>query len=157
MESMNTRLNSVLVLIATLLLALTLAPSAAKADTAMGPSPASRLVQNLNPANWTMPQWKMPDFKSLLPGQQEKTRIKKKKEGLFTEIGDTASNSWAKTKEMFNPQKLSPARMFPASARTPSQSEPSKPGFFKSLFTPEPPKKEVETVTDFLRQSRPSP
>ena len=154
---MKTRLNSMLALTATLLLASTLAPSAAQADTVIEPSPASKLVQNLNPANWTMPQWKMPDFKSLLPGQQEKTRIKKKKDGLFTELTDTASNSWAKTKEMFNPQKLSPARMFPASARTPRQSEPAKPGFFKSLFTPEPPEKEVETVTDFLRQSRPSP
>ncbi len=154
---MKTRLNSMLALTATLLLASTLAPSAAEADTVIEPSPASKLVQNLNPANWTMPQWKMPDFKSLLPGQQEKTRIKKKKDGLFTELNETASNSWAKTKEMFNPQKLSPARMFPASARTPRQSEPAKPGFFKSLFTPEPPEKEVETVTDFLRQSRPSP
>ena len=155
---MKTRLNSVVGLTAALLVAWIVGQSPAAADTLVEPSPMGRLVQGLNPANWTMPEWKMPNFQSLLPGQEEKTRIKKKKDGLFDEMSQTASNSWTKTKKMFDPQKLNPARMFPASARTPAKpSAPEKPGFFRSLFAPEPPEKEVETVTDFLRQSRPSP
>ena len=150
---MKTRLNSLLGLTAALLLAWTLNQTPASADTVIGPSPMTRLVNGLNPANW-----KMPDFRSILPGQEEKTRIKKKKDGLMSEVTTTASNTWTKTKEVFDPQKLNPARMFPASARTPSKREEStKPGFFRSLFTPDPPEKDVSTVTDFLRQSRPTP
>jgi hypothetical protein len=153
MDSMNTRLNSVVGLTAALLLAWTLNQSTARADELVPPTPMQRIVNGLNPANW-----RMPDFRSLLPGQEEKVRIKKKKDGLFTEVSDTAANSWAKTKEMFNPQKLNPARMFPASARTPSSREDAnKPGFFQSLFSPQPPEKEVTTVNDFLKQSRPTP
>ena len=112
-----------------------------------------RLVNGLNPANW-----KMPDFKSILPGQDEKTRIKKKKDGLMTEMTTTASNSWTKTKEVLDPQKLNPARMFSASNKTNStREEPAKPGFFRSLFTPDPPEKKDLTVTDFLGRSRPTP
>lgn len=155
---MNTRLNSVVGLTAALLLAWTLNQTPATADTVIGPSPMSRLVSGMNPANWTMPQWKMPDFKSIIPGQDEKTRIKKKKDGLFTEVKTSASNSWTKTKEVLDPQKLNPARMFPAAARTPAnRAESDKPGFFGSLFAPEPPEKGVSTVTDFLRQDRPTP
>lgn len=150
---MNTRLNSVLGLTAALLLVWTTQQPAAFADELVPPTPMQRIAHGLNPANWTMP-----DFRSLLPGQDEKARIKKKKDGLFTEVSETASNSWTKTKEMFNPQKLNPARMFPASARTPSSNEAAnKPGFFQSLFAPKPAEKEVSTVNDFLRQSRPSP
>ena len=150
---MRTRLNSVVGLTAALLLAWTLEQTPASADTVIGPSPMARLVNGLNPANW-----KMPDFRSILPGQDEKTRIKKKKDGLMSEVTTTASNSWTKTKEVLDPQKLNPARMFPASNRTNSKNEePAKPGFFRSLFTPEPPKKEVSTVSDFIGQSRPSP
>ena len=155
---MKTRLNSVVGLTAALLLAWTLNQTPASADTVIEPTPMGRFVSGLNPANWTMPQWKMPDFKSIMPGQAEKTRIKKKKDGLFSEVKSTASNSWTKTKEVFDPQKLNPARMFPASTRTPSKTtEPAKPGFFRSLFAPKPEEKEVSTVTDFLRQSRPTP
>ena len=150
---MNTRLNSVVGLTAALVLAWTTHQSIAVADELVSPTPMQRIAHGLNPVNW-----RMPDFRSLLPGQEEKTRIKKKKDGLFTEVSETASNSWTKTKEMFNPQKLNPARMFPASSRTPSNKEAAdKPGFFQWLFTPEPPEKEVSTVNDFLRQSRPAP
>ena len=150
---MKTRLNSVVGLTAALFLAWAVGSTTASADTLVEPSPMGRLVSGLNPANWTMP-----NFRSILPGQEEKARIKKKKDGLFTEVSGTAANSWAKTKEIFNPQKLNPARMFPASARTPSSREDSKePGFFQSLFSPQPPEREVTTVNDFLKQSRPSP
>jgi hypothetical protein len=119
----------------------------------------AQIASGLNPLNWRMPQWKMPNFRRLLPGNEEKARIKNKKDGLFDEVGKTASNSWNKTKTALDPQKLNPANFFTASARTPSAPKAKeKPGFFRSLFAPEP---EVEksnaTVTDFLRQSRPGP
>jgi hypothetical protein len=127
------------------------------ADTTVEPSPIGQMARGLNPANWRMPQWTMPNFRELLQGNDEKARIKKKKDGLFDEVTKTASNSWSKTKQTFNPQKLSPANFFPASARTPSaRKQKEKPGFFRSLLTPQPPVQEKNsTVTDFLRQPRP--
>ncbi len=116
------------------------------------PSPMAGMFSNLNPANWTMP-----DFKGMLPGREEKARIVEKKDGLFTEVRKTASTSWSRTKEVFNPQKLNPVNFLPASSRTASPAQEAKPGFFKSLFTPAPPEPErVETVQDFLKQSRPN-
>ena len=111
----------------------------------------------LNPANWKMPSFKMPTFQNLMPGTDEKARITKKKDGLFQEVGQTASNSWKKTKEVFNPQKLNPTNFFTASSRTPSSTSEKKPGFFSSLFSPAPAEKASGTVTDFLRQDRPNP
>lgn len=127
--------------------------SQATAQEAEPATPFGQMVSKLNPANWTMP-----NFRGLLPGQDEATRIKTRKDGLVTEVKQSASNSWKKTKEVFNPQKLNPANYFStASARM--DDEPvaeTKPGFFSSLFTP----KEVETektstVQDFLKQDRP--
>lgn len=128
--------------------------SRAVADDVIQPSPMAQMLSGLNPANW-----KMPNFKSLLPGKEEKTRIKQKKDGLLSEVTQTASSSWTKTKQVFNPQKLNPINYFPASARTPSSNQPEpQPGFFRSMFfPPSEPVKENETVTDFLRQSRPTP
>ncbi|MGI9473432.1 MAG: hypothetical protein ACR2NZ_17960 [Rubripirellula sp.] len=134
--------------------------SKATADTVVEPSPAGQITSALNPANWKMPKFKMPSFKALLPSNDEQTRIKKKKDGLFDEVGKSASNSWGKTKQALNPQNLNPAKFFPASARTPSTKEvkeESKPGFFRSLFSAPPKDESDATVTDFLRQSRPSP
>ena len=124
------------------------------------PITIGQMASGLNPMNWKMPQWKMPNFRGMLPAQEEKARIKKKKDGLLSEVTQTASNSWSRTKDALNPQKLNPANFFTASARTPSTSEKeeTKPNFFSSLFTPaEEPADSNATVTDFLRQSRPSP
>ncbi|MFK8110895.1 MAG: hypothetical protein AB8B91_01760 [Rubripirellula sp.] len=124
------------------------------------PSAIGKMASGLNPANWKMPSWKMPSFKALMPGQDEQARITKKKDGLFSEVGKTASNSWTKTKEVFNPKKLNPVNFLTASARTPAAQpqQESKPGFFHSLFNPrgdEP--QDDATVTDFLSHSRPAP
>lgn len=156
---MNTMAKHVAVGAAALAMVMFADLSKASADEVIAPSPASQFASKLNPANWKMPKFKMPNFKALLPTNDEQARIKKKKDGLFDEVGKTASNSWGKTKEALNPQNLNPAKFFPASARTPSTkevTEEKKPGFFRSLFSP-PPQDESETVTDFLRQSRPSP
>ena len=118
------------------------------------------MASGLNPMNWRMPQWKMPNFRELLPAQEEKAAIKKKKDGLFDEVTQTASRSWNRTKKALNPQKLNPVNFFPASARMPSSNrqEEAKPGFFRSLFTPsEAPADSSSTVSDFLSQSRPQP
>ncbi len=115
----------------------------------------------LNPLNWQMPKFQapkfsMPKFSSLLPGQDEKQRMTKKKDSLFTEIGASARNSWAKTKEVFNPQKLNPANLFkPASTKT-QTPKATKPSFFSSLFAPpEDPPERITDVNDFLNQQNP--
>ena len=132
----------------------------ARAGTVVEPTAMQQIAHGLNPANWRMPQWKMPNFRALLPGNDEKARIKKKKDGLMDEVGATASNSWNKTKRALDPQKLNPVKYLPASSRTPAakKKEESKPGFFRSLLSPQPPApKPSSTVTDFLRQPRPGP
>ncbi|QDT03135.1 hypothetical protein K227x_15160 [Rubripirellula lacrimiformis] len=140
----------------TAIVGLSLSASAQDMAPELGEEPASPMAgmfSGLNPANWTMP-----NFKEMLPGQQEKARIVEKKDGLFTEVKQTATRSWTKTKEIFNPQKLNPVNYLPASSKTPSSStEETKPGFFRSLFMPaEPVAEPTPTVQDFLKQSRPS-
>lgn len=123
------------------------------AQDAQPTTPFGQMASKLNPANWTMP-----NFRGLLPGQDETTRIKTRKEGLVTEVKQSASNSWKKTKEVFNPQKLNPANYF-STASTRIDEEPvgePKPGFFSSLFMPkEPVQEKTSTVQDFLKQERP--
>ena len=127
------------------------------ADELIKPSPTARLARGLNPANWQMPKWKMPDVRSIMPGQDEKARIKKKRDGFFDEVGKTASNSWSKTKAAFSPENFSPMRMFPASARTPSKpSTETKRSFWQSLFSPFPEEPESSgTINQWLDQQRP--
>jgi hypothetical protein len=142
-----------------LLLALNfgLASPSSFADEVVPPSPVERLARGLNPVNWQMPKWKMPDLPSLLPGNEEKARIKKKKDGFFGEVSKTASNSWNKTKAAFSPDNFSPMQIFPASSRTPSKTaDKPKRGFFESLFSPLPAREESnETVNQWLNQPRP--
>ncbi|KAA1259345.1 hypothetical protein LF1_18770 [Rubripirellula obstinata] len=138
--------------------ALTVALQLTASSAAFAQDSGAAPLGPLNPANWKMPSFKMPSFQNLMPGTDEKARITKKKDGLFQEVGQTASNSWKKTKDVFNPQKLNPTNFFTASSRTPaSKTAEKKPGFFSSLFTPQPAEKESGTVTDFLRQDRPNP
>ena len=123
--------------------------SVAEADQTAPATPFGRMMNNLNPANW-----KMPSLKRMMPQAQEKARIKKKKDGLVSEVGKTASNSWNRTKDALNPQKF-----FTASSRTPAKTAPApkKPGFFQSLFSPSIPPDENATMSSFLSQDRPSP
>jgi hypothetical protein len=129
--------------------------SIVNADTETQPSAVGQMASNLNPMNWRMPQWKKPSFKAMLPAKDEQAQLKKKKDGLFSEVGKTASNSWTRTKEV-----LSPTNFFTASARKPEPEpeEEPKPGFFHSLFNPTPEEEQEDaTVTDFLSKSRPTP
>lgn len=126
-----------------------------RADEAIPTTPFGRMVHGLNPANW-----KMPTFSGLLPQQEEKARLTKKKDSLVDEVGQTASNSWNRTKTALNPQRLNPVRFFTASAATPAtpRAQEPKPGFFSSLFSPSAPSEKTSTTTsDFLSQPRPTP
>jgi len=102
-----------------------------------------------------MPKFNVPSFGGMLPGQDDRQRIVKKKDGLFADVGSTARRSWAKTKETLNPARLNPMNLF-AAGDAAAPSEPKKPGFFSSLFAPpEEPTERVATVNDFLNQERP--
>lgn len=150
---MNKMAKGISIGAAALALVMLLQTQNASAQDPAQPSAFGQLARNLNPMNW-----KMPNFGSLLPGNDEKARIKKKKDGLFDEVGKTASNSWSKTKAALDPQKLNPVNYLPASSRTPSPKKPeqTKPGFFRSLFAPSAePERQDGTVTGFLSQPRP--
>ncbi|MGB0598954.1 MAG: hypothetical protein ACPGLY_19895 [Rubripirellula sp.] len=154
MKAMVLKISALVLLLA---LNFGLASPSSFADEVVPPSPVERLARGLNPVNWQMPKWKMPDLSSLLPGNEEKARIKKKKDGFFGEVSNTASNSWNKTKAAFSPDKFSPMQIFPASSRTPSKTAVKpKRGFFESLFSPLPAREESnETVNQWLNQPRP--
>ena len=119
------------------------------AQEPVGPTTWGQFFSTLNPMNW-----KMPNFRSMLPQTEEKARIKKKRESLVEEMGKTASSSWTRTRNA-----LSPSNFFTTSAKSPAQTTPpnDKPGFFRSLFAPPVPPDENETVSGFLKQSRPTP
>ncbi len=155
---MITTANRMALFAVTIALLANVAPNDALAQEESPPS-SGQMAENLNPANWRMPQWKLPSIRGLLPSTGEKAAIKKKKDGLFAEVTKTASNSWARTKEALNPQKLNPVNFLPASARMPSAEKPSesKPGFFRSLFSPVTSQPEDPSVNNFLRQSRLDP
>ncbi len=132
-------------------------PNLVGADELIQPSPMSRMVETLNPVNWRMPQWKMPNFKRLMPAKDETVRIRKKKDSLFDEVAKTTSSSWKRTKQVFNPQKMNPARFFQASAKTKSRApKRNKPGFFGSMFGSSPKPQSSGTVSDFLAQPKPN-
>ncbi len=142
------------VVMATVLAVLTTV-SVADADEYQAQTPIGRMFQGFNPANWKMPQ-----MNSFLPGKADKDRIIKRKDGLVTDVKETASRSWTKTKETFNPKRLIPQNLFgstgPAASGQPKNVE--KAGFFSSLLgtgTSEVEQTSGTTVNDFLRQNRP--
>lgn len=120
------------------------------------PSVMQRIGSGMNPMNW-----KMPDWGSILPTQDEKSRVENKKESLVDEISATASRSWTKAKEVLNPAKYNPMKMFSGPSRSPSsRASAGKPqqkekGFWGSLFAPKSSPEPITDVNDFLRQSKP--
>ncbi|TWU31571.1 hypothetical protein [Novipirellula artificiosorum] len=126
----------------------------AESPTGTSPPTFGEFASGLNPMNWKMPQWKMPSLKSMLPGQDDKTRIVKKKDGLVSDVKQTASKSWQKTKEIFDPSRLSPSNLF-VQKEDPA-SKPDSPGFFGSLFGPREPAEteRIATANEFLAQPR---
>ena len=137
-----------------LVMAMIAAAPNATADEYQPQTPVGRMMKGLNPANW-----KMPTMKTFLPAKEDKDRIIKRKDGLMTDVKQTAARSWTKTKETLNPMRLIPTGLFAGSgASTERASEPvQKAGFFNSLMGNN--QADVQqtstTVNDFLRQNKP--
>ncbi len=120
----------------------------------LGQTPIGRVVCGLNPMNWKMP--KMPTFQQVMPSTDEKTRIKKKKNSLVTEVSETANRSWNKTKQVLNPKRLLPSNLFAPKPETPQPPEVKQVGFFESLLNPSLKKpQQNDSVNDFLKQDKP--
>lgn len=120
-----------------------------------GPREPTTTMQKMNPVNWKMPSFRLPNF--MVP-QDEQTRIVKRKDGLVTDVKDTASRSWKRTKEVFNPARYNPMNLFAAGPEeTQRPTSEDKPGFFSSMFGPphNEPVERVATVNEFLSQDRP--
>ena len=117
-------------------------------------TPVGRMMKGLNPANW-----KMPTMKTFMPGQEDKDRIIQRKDGLMTDVKETAARSWTKTKQTLNPMRLIPTGLFSGGDQSATETSQGveKAGFFGSLLGT--PKSEVQqtsgTVDDFLRQNKP--
>jgi hypothetical protein len=122
------------------------------ASTATAQKPAPKGVQKLNPMNWRIPSFRLPNF---MVAHDEQERIVERKNGLVTDVKSTASRSWTRTKQVFNPARLNPMNLFAGSA-TPDSGE-KKPGFFSSMFAAPPaePEERVATVNEWLGQERP--
>ncbi|TWU21023.1 hypothetical protein Pla52o_40550 [Novipirellula galeiformis] len=148
---MNQATTRIAVCVIAFVLAFQLDAAKAESPASTSPTPTmGEFFSGLNPMNW-----KMPNFKSVLPGQDETARIKEKKDGLVSDVSATASRSWQRTKEVLDPRRLSPSNWLPAQSESP-QSE--SPGFFSSLFggkaEAEADSERVATVGDFLAQPK---
>lgn len=122
--------------------------------SAQQPGPVSKVAEKINPANWKLPSFRLPNF--LVP-QDEQSRIVQRKDGLVQDIKGTASRSWQRTKATFNPARLNPMNLFAGAAGPSNNGGEKKPGFFSSLLSPpvSQPTERVATVNEFLGQSRP--
>lgn len=123
----------------------------ASAQQTAGGEP-STFTEKINPMNWRVPSFRLPDF---LVRHDEQERIVERKNGLVTDIKGTASRSWQRTKETFNPARLNPMNLFAGPAPQPQAEK--KPGFFSSLLGPAKPEPEerIATVNEWLGQERP--
>ena len=116
-----------------------------------GVNPFGQMMSGLNPANWKMPQLKMPSMSGILPTKNEKDRVIKKKNGLVEEVSNTAKQSWQRTKNTLNPMRLIPTGFKQNQQTTPAPKKEG--GFFSNLFSPKPAAKESnQSVTDWLKQ-----
>ena len=113
----------------------------------------TQMVSGLNPANWRMPQFKMPTWDGILPTKEEKSRVITKKNSFVDEVSTTAKKSWHRTKSTLNPKRFMPAGF---KQNTSTQPERKEPGFFSRLFAPYPespePEMDTKSVTDWLKQ-----
>ena len=107
---MKTPVRYVAIAIASLSLVMFTNLDNVNADTPEESSGFGQAASAMNPLNWKMPELKMPNFKSLLPSKAEQTQIDEKKDGLFDQVGKTASNSWTKTKTALSPKNLNPGQ-----------------------------------------------
>ena len=122
--------------------------------SAQEPGPISKVAEKINPANWKLPTFRLPNF--LVP-QDEQNRIVQRKDGLVQDIKGTAARSWQRTKDTLNPSRLNPMNLFAGASSSSDHGGQKKPGFFSSLLSPpaSQPTERVATVNEFLGQSRP--
>lgn len=155
---MKTPVRYVAIAIASLSLVMLTNVATVNADAPEEPSTFGKATNAMNPLNWKMPEFKMPNFKSILPSKAEQAEVNEKKDGLFDQVGKTASNSWSKTKTALSPKNLNPTRFFTTSSKSAVKTVPvkeKKSGFWSKLLSPWPEEEpEQTTVTDFLRQPR---
>lgn len=96
---------------------------------------------------WLAPtQWKWPT----MPWSTEPPRIKKKSQGMMSDMNQSAKRGWTKTKDALNPGRYFVSDPDPKPSK--SASKNAEPGFWDNLFGTKPPEKEVKTVNDFLSQ-----
>ncbi len=118
-----------------------------------------RMAKGLNPSNWKLPKFKLPTLGGLMPGQDEKDAITKRKDSLVSEVKQSAKRSWTRTKDAFNPMKLIPAGFRQPSDSQSGQAAPSGQAnsFFGSFLKPSEQQagSASEGVNDFLRNNRP--
>jgi len=152
-QGAKTMLHRFLIPVVAIAICLAVPPQAFGQDSS-SPGGMSSVVSKLNPLNWKMPKAKLrlPNF--LVPNKDQ-DRIVKRKDGLVSDVKKTASSSWQRTKEVFNPARWNPMQLFTAPEPRPSQ--PKSPGFFQGLFSPKAsePDEQIANVNDFLSQERP--
>lgn len=122
------------------------------------PGAIGRTVEAMNPVNWNWPSFKPPQWKmpQLLPAREDRERIVKKNDSLWSDVATTTQQSWNKTKQVLHPRKLNPMNWWSAPSEPSRPVAPKSPGFFGSLFGPaDQPEERVADVTDFLGQDRP--
>ena len=126
-------------------------------------TPVGRMMQGLNPANWKMPEFKMPTIQNLMPGQDDKDRIIERKNGLVDEVKGTAMRSWTKTKETLNPMRFLSGGLMGGTSDG-QQPVQQTGGFFSNLLSggsqavAEPSAVQPASgVNDFLNMTKPSP
>ncbi|HBJ38686.1 MAG TPA: hypothetical protein DDZ51_28830 [Planctomycetaceae bacterium] len=100
--------------------------------------------------SWLVPtQWKWPSMPWTEP-----PRIKKKSQGVMSDMNQSAKRGWTKTKDALNPSKIFVSDNAPKPSKASSKS--TEPGFWGSVFGSKTPQKEVKTVNDFLSQPHPN-
>lgn len=100
---------------------------------------------------WLAPtQWKWPS----MPWSTEPPRIKKKSQGVVSDMNQSAKRGWAKTKDVLNPSKMFVSDPDPRPSKTAPKS--AEPGFWGSVFGSKASKTDVKTVNDFLSQPHPN-
>lgn len=95
-------------------------------------------------AAWYNPtQWQLPS----MPWSSEQPRIRKKSQGVVTDMNQSAKRGWAKTKSVLDPSKMFVSDPKPA-------REKSTPGFWDGLFGADE-EESKPSVNEFLSQPHP--
>lgn len=149
MRLANHPMRTIVLLAATIVTVSVIDCPTVRSDEFQAQSTVGRFMEGLKPQNW-----KMPSLQSILPGQNERDQIKKRKDGLVQEVTESAKRSWQKTKDTLNPKRLIPTNLFGAGSQPNGQSQGG--GFLSSLLGGGNSAQErAASASDFLRQDKP--